>query len=405
MRIRVFALALAFAAPFALATEDVREAQAPLRHAENDLQPDAHGGVGIRSGPDFERFSVGVEGVGEDVSLRVLLGNGDEDFVEIGTLPPGSSNRQLVRTTLEGGELPLGVEHVDSLSGHGVRVEDGEHHLILVGEVPHFQDAPDEPPPPSEPVVTHADLQRPEDGVDADARGVVVSRHGDDGDALIVEVGHLDSEHGYLFYVGSGEGDGMVLVDDFSTNGDGAARIAREAAAGQPLGDNLPSLADLAGRRVEIRDLDGHVILFGHVPDAATEHDDDPVHEEGDVHDEASGADVHIVLDIHPDSGHERLNFDMHDLPHEGDAAPDGGAAKRRRIRPVVEVWLDDGTGTPALAGSTRMNRRGNARLRWTTRRGGSLPLAAATLRELAGRGFEVRVGGDVVLGGNLPSF
>ena len=406
MRMRTLVAVLALAAPLALATEDVREAGAPLRHAENDLQPNAHGGVGIRSGPDFERFSVGVEGVGEDVLLRVLLGDGHENFVEIGTLPAGSSNRQLLRTTLEGGHLPLDAAHAADLSGHGVHVEDGDHHLILVGEVPHFEDAPGEPPPPSEPVVTRANLQRPEDGVDGDARGVVVSRHGDDGDALIVEVAHLDPEHGYLLRVGSGEGDGMIVVDDFTTSGEGGARIAREVPAGEPLADNLPSLADLAGRRIEIRDLDEHVILFGHVPAAESEHDEDAVHEEDDVHDEASGADVHIVLDIHPDQGHERLHVDMHDLPHDAhEDATAGDAAKRARTRPVVELYMNDASGTPALAGSTRMNRRGNARLRWTTRRGGSLPLGATTLRELAGRGYEVRVGGDVVLAGSLPNF
>jgi hypothetical protein len=404
MRIRTFVAALALAAPLAFAAEDVREAGAPLRHADNDFLPNAHGGVGLRSGPDFERFSVGVEGVGEDASLRVLLGNGEAGFVEIGTLPAGSSNRQLVRTTLEGGELPLGVAHVSELSGRGVRVEDGEHHPILLGEVPHFEEHPDEPPPSDDPIVTRADLQRPEDGIDSDARGVVVSRHGADGDALICEVGHLDAESGYLFRV-AGEGDGWIVIDDFVTNGDGGARIAREAGPGDALGDNLPPLADLAGRRVEIRDLEEHLVLFGYVPGAESEHDAEPVHEEHDVHDESSGADVHIVLDIRPDRGHERLHFDMHDLPRGDDAAPDDGAGKARRTRRVVEVWMEDGTGTPVLAGSTRMSRRGNARVRWTTRRGGNLPLGAATLRELAGRGFEVRVGGGSVAGGSLPIF
>src|SRR5262245_32810695 len=120
MRLSTFVAALALAAPLAFATETAREASAPLRHADNDLLPYAEGGVAIRAGEDFERFSVAVESVGEDVSLRVLLSDDYDGFVEVGTLPPGSSNRQLVKTTLEDGVLPLGVEHVSALSGRAV---------------------------------------------------------------------------------------------------------------------------------------------------------------------------------------------------------------------------------------------------------------------------------------------
>jgi hypothetical protein len=64
---------------------------------------------------------------------------------------------------------------------------------------------------------------------------------------------------------------------------------------------------------------------------------------------------------------------------------------------------MDDGTGTMRLVGSARINRLGHARLRFITRRGGSLPLSAATLRELAGRSLEVRVNGTTRVATNMP--
>ncbi len=400
MRFRSLVAAFALAAPLAFAAEGVREAESALRHAENDLQPHAHGGVGIRTGSDFDRFSVAVEGVSEVVTLKILVGDGHENFVEVGTMPAGLSNRVFVRTTQEGGHLPLDAAHAADLSGRGVRVVDGENHPILFGEVPHFSDVVEEPPPPAEPVVTRANLVRPENGSFGDARGIVVATHGVHGDSLRLEVGHLGSEAGYLVYIG--EGDAAVLFDDMRTNGYGGAGVGREVDAGQSFGDGLGSLADLAGRRVEIRDLEHHVVLHGHVPEAESHHDAEPEHHEAEHHDEESGADVHVVVDIHPERGVEHFRMEMSDLPR--DLARDG-APKARGRRPRADVLMDDASGTLQQVASVRIDRRGRARLRYTTRRGGSLPLGAATLRELAGREFEVRVGGVRAVGGNLPSF
>ena len=80
MRFMTLVAAVALLAPLAFAAENVREASAALRHAEGGYLPTAHGGVGIRTGSDFERFSVGIEGVSELATLKILLGDGHGEF-------------------------------------------------------------------------------------------------------------------------------------------------------------------------------------------------------------------------------------------------------------------------------------------------------------------------------------
>lgn len=393
MHLRPFVAVLVLATTFAFAS-DVREAAAPMRHAENDFQPHAHGGISIREGSDFDRFSVAVEGVSELVTLSVQMGDGHEHFNTIATLEAGLSNRHIDMKTTGGGHLPYEVAHVADLVGRGVRIVDGEAHLILVGEVPHFSTEPP-PPPPAETVTTRSALLRPDGSELRDARGIVVASHGVHGDLLRFEFGHLAAETSYL--VSIGEGDAAVLIGDPRTNGEGGAAFGREAAAGADLAAGLPSLAEIAGRRVEVRTRDSVLVLYGHVPGAETAHDAEPVHEEHAVHDEHSGADVHITVDLHPHEGHERLDIEMNHLPR------DGVSKSARRAR--ADVFLADASGSLVPVDSVRVTRRGHARLRYTTRRGGNLPLDAATLRELAGRAFEVRVGGRTAVAGSLPNF
>jgi len=62
-------------------------------------------------------------------------------------------------------------------------------------------------------------------------------------------------------------------------------------------------------------------------------------------------------------------------------------------------VRLRDGSDSLRISGS------GRARFRCGVKPGDALPLGAASLRELSGRAFEVRVGGQKVAAGTLPSF
>jgi hypothetical protein len=133
-------------------------------------------------------------------------------------------------------------------------------------------------------------MLRPDGSSLHDSRGVVVAIHGGEHDSLRCELGHLAPDTGYIVYVG--EDADAVVLGDVHTNGEGGALLVRETVSGAALTDHLGSLADIAGRHVEVRDLEGHVVLYGHVPGVDTPHDAEPVHTEGDAHDGTTGADV-----------------------------------------------------------------------------------------------------------------
>lgn len=90
-----------------------------------------------------------------------------------------------------------------------------------------------------------------------------------------------------------------------------------------------------------------------------------------------------------------------------------GQAGRRRAILDVrgvapgsaVELLVEDGTGALVPAGSVAAGGDGSADLRFDSRRGDPLPGGAGDLAALAGRPFEVRIGGDTVLEGAFPAF
>ncbi len=110
-----------------------------------------------------------------------------------------------------------------------------------------------------------------------------------------------------------------------------------------------------------------------------------------------TGAAVTIRFEIDPKRGDERMHLSMRDLPK--DRAP----AKARGARPLAVVFIADGDDALEPVESVPVSRSGRARWRVFTRRGDALPLGAASLRELSGRAFEVRIGGTRVASGNLP--
>ena len=417
------ALFAASIASVALAAEGVRIEDAALHRAEGSPYHEATGGVIVRSGSDYDRIVVVVRGVPAEVNLQVLIGDGHENLLPFGAMPSGQSEREVARTNAEGQELPGGVDGVDALAGRRLVVRDGEERVVLLGEVPHLPpvDGPgegegdgdgdhDEPAPddgndggdheaPAEPEVARSFLLRGENAPEH-ARGIVVTTRRGEGERFLVEVANLAERSRYELWVASAiEGDDRVL----ETGELGGAAFSRDTAHDQWLPAEAESLDDLAGRRVEVRHED-EVVLYGAVPHL--EAHDAPVHEEETVHDEATGARVHVEVDVHARHG-ERLRIEMADLPRHDDHAERDHAERAQKAsgRRVVELLIEDDGGNLVPVDTARMNRRGRALLQWRTRRGDNLPLDAGTIRELAGRAFEVRVGGERVASGSIPSF
>jgi hypothetical protein len=391
---------------------EVREAVAELHHADGDHYPHAHGIVALREGDDFHSFYVKVGEVGGDVRLTVQLGVGDDHFADVGAMTPTSYYHVLHRTTLEGGHLPLDASAAHELSGRAIRILDGDRRVVLFGKVPFFEDKPaPEPLPEPKPdpiekpaldIVAKAEMVRPEDSPYDASRGVIVAVKRAESEALRIEVGRLAPHTHYGVYLG--DDGGGELIDDFTANDYGGASITRDTAKGDELPGGL-SLADLAGRHVQIRHGDA-VVLHGAIPRVEERDDVAPVHEDAREKDAETGATLRVLVDIRPKSGRERCDLGMTKLPTKDSPSTDGAGsdAKAGRRRLMADVFIDDGTGEMRLAGSAPINRRGQARMRFVTLRGRSLPLGVATLRELSGRAVQVRVNGVARVTGRVPN-
>ncbi|MCE9637618.1 MAG: hypothetical protein K8T90_18115, partial [Planctomycetes bacterium] len=154
-----------------------------------------------------------------------------------------------------------------------------------------------------------------------------------------------------------------------------------------------------AGKRIEIRDLADNVVLYGEIPAVETTHDVEPVHETEHAEDPETGTDVDVVVRIEPEHGNEEVVIVVRDIPRETDAAHG-----KRRMRRKAELRMDDGTGNVTTVAQARV-RGSRARIRITTRGGRELPLGVESLRDLAGRGFDVVVGSTRTVSGSLPQF
>ena len=398
MRLRCLATVVVACASLAIAQTTVQEASSPLALPDLAPQPHAHGSCDVRTGPDFDRFRISLEGLNESVPLVVFLGDGHETMNAIGELPAGTSVRTLLRTTQEGGALPYAADTVRALGERRIEVRDGEQHLVLRGSVPVLPPETDggggvtEPPPADAPVVTRSTMHRTDEAGDRQVRGTLVATRRADGSALRLEIGRFAAETHYLVYVWTDRD--LVLWDEVRTNREGAAALTGDTAEGPGLPLHAESVVELAGTRVEVRDAAGHLLLYGEVPAAQSARDTEPVHADAVHTDAETGADVHVVVDVRPERGHEQLRIVVRDIPRDG--AP---AKSRRRF---VDVRLADAEGAMQHVTDVRV-RRGRARLRYDSRRGDELPLGAESVRDLSGRAFEVRLGGARVASGTLP--
>lgn len=394
-------LAALAAVPVALAGETpspMKEARSELARPEEPSQPDAHGVCLLWSGAGFEKIRIVAEGLNADRALKILLGDGHENLVVVGELPAGERGRIWTRTNAEGGELPFGVESVRALAERRIEIRDMDDRVVLRGRVPVLPAVgPEEPPPPppaDAPVITRSTMRRTDENGDREPKGVIVASRRAESSALRIELGRLAPETVLLVYIWA-EGD-LVLWGDPRTNGEGGASVERDTAKGQSLPLGAKSVGELAGRRIEVRDRDGRLLLYGEVPAAETAADEEPVREVETHEDAETGTDVRVEVDIRPERGREELRIVVRDLPRTS------GAAKRARR--TVEVRMDDGSGSLAPIANVRVN-RGRATVRFDTRRNDELPFGVESVRDLSGRGFELSVGGVRVASGTLPRF
>lgn len=288
-----------------------------------------------------------------------------------------------------------------------------------------------------------ADLTRPADGPDPDAKGEIEiekSKKPGGESEFEIEVENVDvllvhelwmeepAESGLLVYVADLE------VDDDDDDGDDP-KLKYEAESGDddddddddeeeegddddddaPLPFDATSVDDLIGRAVEIRQA-GAVVLQGVVPELGQKGKGKGKGGNGkgqataylvrpdDVMTEDDDGKGRVRLEIFPTNGRQRFRVDVEDI--ETSAG--------------LDLWLEDsvGAGTYSLVGPFEIDDDGDdeeeedddgddeeARYEADTQKGDPLPGGVNDLSDLDGRGLEVRAVDTVVLIGTVPGF
>ncbi|MCI0589765.1 MAG: hypothetical protein L0323_23365, partial [Planctomycetes bacterium] len=404
-------LALWSAAPPAAAHDDgVLSGESDLLPPEGSPQPDARGEVEVESGLAGQSFEVEVTGAALDVELTAFLDDGTGVLQSIGTLTAeeeeGVVVLELEFDTAAGATLPNGVATVDLLAGLAVEVRDGTSAVVLAGVVPALgtgdddgedddgdddgddDDGDDDNDDNDGPRARgRAILMLAESSPFPDAEGEVEVEVEGDEEELEIEAEHLDAGTAVEFFLADADGN-MTSIGTATADEEGEAEIEFETEEGGSLPLGAASVADLAGRRVEVRASDGTLILFGAVPEATTRAQ--KLRCRGDVMSVETRARVRVTALVDNRSGRERLNVEL--------KAVSPGATE-------AELFLDDGGGTLTLADTVPLKRSGRGRARYDTKKGQPLPLGASSVRDLQGRAFEIRVEGAAVLAGNFPNF
>ncbi len=390
------ALAFVLAAPSPPAHAEDEDAEqrgrAALVAPETSPQPGATGEVEIRSQPDRQRFAVEVENVDPLVDLAVFLDDGTGTLGEVGSQPAGSDERELVFDTGDGDSLPFGATTVADLVGRALEVRDGTGAVVLQGTLPALgvnDEDGDGDDDGDDDEGLHARgrsaLMRDAGSPFPEASGHVEVEAEDGEEEMEIEAEHLDSGTAVEFFLEDDAGV-MVSIGLATADDEGEAEIEFETEDGNALPLNAWTVADLAGRRVEVRTADGTLILFGIVPEASPRAE--KLRASAQASGNVAGSKGKVASLIDPRAGRERLRIDAKKI----------GAGSGQ-----AELYVDDGSGALVLVGTAPLKKSGRTRFQYDTKKGQALPLTAETLTDLSGRAFEIRVDGLVVLSGTLP--
>ncbi len=228
-------------------------------------------------------------------------------------------------------------------------------------------------------VVSRSDLVRGAAPSDPDARGMAAVARRRWRERFAVRVVGLDPGAPLHLFVAD-RFDVTLHIAALSADGRG---VISYSPAFLPAG--VASLEELAGRRVELRDGAGRVLLSGRVP-ALRGRGGDRRAARG-YRDDGTGVRVKVSMGAVRSAGRQVFRFDARGLPP--------GAPSELRI-------LDrDGRMVPAAAGTADAS--GRFSFRADSREGAPLPAGEEWIESLGGRPFEVSCGGGVVADGEFP--
>jgi hypothetical protein len=260
---------------FFMAGADRLRAMTFLTRDPDSPDADVKGKVKIETRTDRERFEIEVEHLAPGTAVNFYLAappaaGSDPVFTFLASATANTGGEaEIERDTRDGDELPLGAETVADLEGYliEVRLDTTDEPLLLTGEVPVL---PDEWPAPGDGVQAgvraraRVCLEAHEAGLEGH---VELRRRERSRNRFEIEAEHLAPGRMVAFHLESGVGSGeFVQLATCAANAEGECEFEMEG--GLPLG--LTDIAELAGRRVQVREMStngpGPILLMATVP-------------------------------------------------------------------------------------------------------------------------------------------
>ncbi len=379
---------------------------------------EAEGGVRaalwMRSDPEHgsESMALRVSGLSEEGTYTLFLSDGADGMDEVADLALDDNDFTCEATdreghetvvceghlywewdvdTADGEELPGGAESLDDLVGRRLEVRDGEGNVILDGEVPHFrEETPDDGGGDREAEVHEGAAEYRGEG---EVHGAMWIRSdpAHHSERMALKVAGLGEDGTFTLFMEDGEHDALAEVAGLVRDG-GYAWYWVDTAEGGSLPFGAEEVRSLSGRRFEVRDAEGHVVLDGEVPHFRSE-EPPPTREVREAAVEfETDAGVHGAMWIRSDPAHEseRMVLKVAGLPEDG-----------RYV-----LFMGDGEHD-ALDDVAVLEREGGYWWYWRdTAEGQSLPFGVEEVGSLSGRRWEVRDGeGHSRCHGEVPHF
>lgn len=228
------------------------------------------------------------------------------------------------------------------------------------------------------------DLVRPAAGPDPDARGRVSVGYRVDSRRFRLSCFDLDPATPVEVFVEDGTGS-LDSWRTFTTGPLGSLRVGVRPRGFASLPADASGLADLKGRRIEVRAAAGSVLLRGTIPHFS----DDGRNRRGRLEFEGPGPGVRLRTRL---AAKDRSGRQIVALRVDGLAPGATG-----------EIRIEDATATLVPVGTVAADAMGRADLALDSRRGDPLPFEEPSAAAFASRAVEVRVGGLVVASGAFP--
>lgn len=387
---------IALSSTTTLATERVERS---LLRVTPPVDPDARGRMALERRRNGDQvFAITIENVvpvSEIYSLWLEDFAGASTFTMVGNfLPDDATRATLMRDTGRGDMLPFDVMELAELVDRAVQVRDGQQSAILTGIVPTLDSPAGSGGNFPKTRRDRHFLRSPLSNVFPRARGrITAEREGYDS-RLVVETRRWDilSTPSTLFIEDEfGALQSIAELQPIPDRYNGY--LAWSTIEGEPLPLGVNDVTELAGRRVEIRDMFSAVLVIGEIPDLLTAAGNRRSHSNLDptAHGLAIQARGSVRGRWIPDRGRFMLDVDARAWTEDEN----------------VSLYMENPT-THSLELVQRVEWFGNkrsrrAQWRWRADQGSPLPFGLTDATELLGAAIEIRDAmGQVLLHGTL---